>query len=160
KIFGYVGTMAAWFDWDWVTALANSRADDEIRLIGPLFKSPTKRLPNNIRLLPPCKHAAALKAMLEFDVGLIPFKKNELTTSVDPIKYYEYRALALPVLSTDFGEMRLRSEAPGVFISQSEQDVEYLVQKALNCERDVEQAHAFALSNSWQVRFDAAQLLS
>ncbi len=52
--------------------------------------------------------------MAEFDVGLIPFKQNALTAAVDPIKYYEYRALALPVISTDFGEMHERGDLPGL----------------------------------------------
>ena len=48
--------------------------------------------------------------MAQFDVGLIPFLKNRLTDSVDPIKYHEYRALGLPVVSTSFGEMPMYAE--------------------------------------------------
>ncbi|MBD3816648.1 MAG: glycosyl transferase, partial [Halothiobacillus sp.] len=87
KVFGYVGTIASWFDWGWVCALAAARPDDEIRLIGPIFDQPNRRLPSNISLLPACDHAVALEAMTQFHVGLIPFKKNALTASVDPIKY-------------------------------------------------------------------------
>ncbi|QRY82442.1 glycosyl transferase [Pseudomonas sp. PDNC002] len=160
KVFGYVGTMAAWFDWDWVSALARARPDDEIRLIGPVFEPPTSTLPDNVVLLPACAHEAALQAMTEFDVGLIPFKRNALTASVDPIKYYEYRALALPVVSTDFGSMQGRSGAAGVFISHSIADIDSVVAAALQCERDPDVAQAFALQNSWEVRFDAAGLFS
>ena len=54
--------------------------------------------------------------MQGFSAGLIPFIKNELTASVDPIIYYEYFVLGLPVLSTRFGEMALREGSPGVFL--------------------------------------------
>jgi hypothetical protein len=158
KILGYVGTIAAWFDWDWVCALAQARPKDEIRLIGPVFEKPVKKLPDNIMLLPACSHDAALKAMLNFDVGLIPFKKNRLTDSVDPIKYYEYVALALPVLSTSFGEMRFRSNIPGVFISQSVSDSAELAEASLQFCRNIEYAHGFARGNSWEARFDGAKL--
>ncbi|QHF45999.1 glycosyl transferase [Pseudomonas sp. S35] len=158
KVFGYVGTMAAWFDWDWVVALAKARPNDEIRLIGPVFGPLGAGLPGNVVVLPACGHGAALNAMAQFDVGLIPFKQTALTASVDPIKYYEYRALALPVISTDFGEMHGRSDLPGVFISHSRTDLAALAEAALQCERNCDQARAFALQHSWEARFDAAKL--
>ena len=160
KVFGYVGTMAAWFDWDWVAALAKARPNDEIRLIGPVFGALGARLPPNVVVLPACDHGAALSAMAEFDVGLIPFKQNALTAAVDPIKYYEYRALALPVISTDFGEMHERGDLPGVFISHSQTDLAALAEAALQCERDTDEACAFARQHSWEARFDAAKLYS
>jgi hypothetical protein len=159
KIFGYVGTIAAWFDWDWAFALAEARPNDEIHLIGPVFGQPGKPLPENIVLRPACDHAAVLKAMTEFDVGLIPFKRNKLTDSVDPIKYYEYCALALPVISTAFGEMRNRSGAPGVFISQSVTDAASLADAALQYRQNPIFTHEFAQENSWEARFDATRLL-
>ncbi|WP_211256828.1 glycosyltransferase family protein [Gulbenkiania indica] len=159
KVFGYVGTIASWFDWDWVCALAEARPDDEIRLIGPVFDSSTRKLPGNINLLPACDHAVALKAMTEFHVGLIPFKKNVLTASVDPIKYYEYRALGLPVISTDFGEMSLRAGERGVFITLTVSDVPAMADSAIQFFGDAGDASVFAIQNSWEARFDAAKLL-
>lgn len=159
KIFGYVGTIASWFDWGWIFALASARPDDEIRLIGPVFDSLCKDLPPNVVLLPPCSHGAALLAMREFDVGLIPFIRNMLTNSVDPIKYYEYKALGLPVISTNFGEMSLRSKNDGVFISQSLDDVASLANAALCVDSKAVDVAAFRLENSWSARFDAAQLI-
>ncbi len=157
KVFGYVGTIASWFDWEWVIELADKRPRDEVRLIGPVYESANGSLPANIRMLPARDHAAALSAMQDFDVALIPFKRNQLTSSVDPIKYYEYRALALPILSTDFGEMSCRANESGVFISHSIDDVTLLSEQALayagNNEFD---ASAFALANTWERRFDAA----
>lgn len=159
KVFGYVGTIASWFDWAWVCALAKARPNDEIRLIGPVFEQPAGNLPGNVTLSPACNHAAALEAMTQFQVGLIPFKKNALTASVDPIKYYEYRALGLPVISTDFGEMRFRSGERGVFITQSERDVSAMAEAALQFKGDAGVDRAFAQENTWEARFDAASLL-
>ena len=159
KVFGYVGTIASWFDWDWVCALAEARPDGAIRLIGPVFQPPPRKLPGNVHLMPACGHAEALKAMSEFHVGLIPFKKNALTASVDPIKYYEYRALGLPVISTDFGEMSLRTGERGVFITQSVSDAPAMADSAIQFCGDAGDASAFAIQNTWEARFDAANLL-
>jgi glycosyltransferase involved in cell wall biosynthesis len=159
KVFGYVGTIASWFDWDLVCALAEARPNDEIRIIGPVFDPPTRKLPVNINLLPACDHAVALQAMTQFHVGLIPFKKNALTASVDPIKYYEYRALGLPVISTDFGEMSLRLGEHGVFIVQSVRDVPAIVDSAIQFCGNAAKANSFAIQNTWEARFDSAKLL-
>ncbi|MBS7350060.1 MAG: hypothetical protein KIG95_07910, partial [Comamonas sp.] len=62
-------------------------------------------LPSNVELRGPIAHESISGLMRTWHAGLIPFLKNELTQSVDPVKYYEYRACGLPILSTMFGEM-------------------------------------------------------
>jgi len=158
KIFGYVGTIGAWFDWDWVLTLAKLRSGDVIRLIGPVFSPAPFELPPNVELLPPCVHAEALKAMCEFDVGLIPFKRSELTVSVDPIKYYEYRALGLPVISTDFGEMQFRDNAPGTFICKVPSDIYNLTVAAIEFCDSPEKSRCFVKENTWSARFETADI--
>lgn len=158
KVFGYVGTIATWFDWDWVIALALERPQDVIRLIGPVFSPARATLPQNIELLPGCHHEAALQAMLDFDVGLIPFIQNELTASVDPIKYYEYRALGLPVISTKFGEMEFHAHEQGTFIVETLESLGARIESALNFQDDATAAREFAKRNSWRARFDAARI--
>jgi hypothetical protein len=159
KVLGYVGTIAAWFDWEWVTALAAARPRDAVRLIGPVFSPAPAGLPGNVEMRPPCSHRAAMSAMQEFDVGLIPFKKNDVTASVDPIKYYEYRALGLPVVSTDFGEMAHRSGEEGVFLSRGPGDIAGPIERALLHQTDIESVRTFRACNTWEARFDAAHII-
>lgn len=158
KVLGYMGTIAAWFDWDWVIALARKRPEDEVRLVGPVFTHIPRTVPGNVKIFPPCDHRAAMEAMSEFDVGLIPFKKNDLTASVDPIKYYEYRAIGLPVISTDFGEMKLRAGEEGTFLSVDYRDIPDLVEEALRCEIDHEAVEQFIVGNTWESRFGSARI--
>jgi glycosyltransferase involved in cell wall biosynthesis len=159
RILGYVGTIGPWFDWEWVIHLAKGRPQDVVRLIGPVFTPSHCALPENVEILPPCIHQEALRAMQEFDVGLIPFKKNDLTNSVDPIKYYEYRALGLPVISTDFGEMAFREGEAGTFLSRGIQDVSGLIQSALRYSADIQSVRQFAACNTWEARFAAARII-
>ena len=156
---GYVGTIGPWFDWEWVINLARMWPTDVVRLIGPMFTPSPYTLPANVEILPPCIHQDALQAMWEFDVGLIPFKKNELTASVDPIKYYEYRAIGLPVISTNFGEMVFRGGEDGTFLSHGVEDVSELVQNALRYSVDIELVRRFTANNTWEVRFAAAKIV-
>ncbi len=159
SVFGYLGTIGAWFDWAWVLELACRRPDDKIKLIGPLYTALPAKLPANIELYPACSHQDALKIMASFDVGLIPFKRNDLTISVDPIKYYEYIALGVPVLSSNFGEMSLRREERGVFIVDDIGDIEANAEAALSFRFTDEFLKKFIDNNDWNSRFDCVGLV-
>ncbi len=152
RVFGYVGTVAQWFDWDWIAALAEARPQDEIRIIGPIIGTEKPPLPANVVFLPQCEHAEAMQKMARFDVGLIPFRRTPLTESVDPIKYYEYRALGLPVISTDFGEMAYRKNEIGVFVGEKS-SVEDLAARAVAHAEPENLRKTFIESNSWNSRF-------
>ena len=106
-IYGYIGSINSWFDWNFVDKLAKTRPNSEIWIIGPRY-IPIPLLPDNVKILPAIEHGEVGKYLSYFSYGLIPFKQNELTDSVDPVKYYEYIAYDIPVISTNFGEMKIR----------------------------------------------------
>jgi hypothetical protein len=157
-IIGYVGTLGKWFDWDLVSRLAQAHPNCVFRLIGPLFSGPASTLPSNIEIRPPLEHALALEAMRDFAVGLIPFKLSRLTASVDPIKYYEYRAMGLPVISSAFGEMALRDGEDGVFLLRAGDSPIEVLENALAYQSDEQSSNRFIEKNSWGARFAAAKL--
>lgn len=158
KIFGYVGTVGSWFDWKWMIHLAESHPNDQVHIVGPIFNRCGLTLPANLKLFPPCSHKDALIRMLSFDIAVIPFLKNDLTASVDPIKYYEYRALGLPVLSTSFGEMLYKGEQDGVYLCDSPAEITQAVNSALTYKTTVDYSEKFKLDNSWEARFDSTEL--
>jgi hypothetical protein len=154
-VIGYVGTIGAWFDWELVIALAKSNLKVDFRLIGPVYVRPPA-LPHNVYLERALPHTEALCAMTQFNIGLIPFVQNALTACVDPIKYYEYRALGLPVLSSAFGEMARRRGYDGVYLVDRNANMTELVSEALaNCAAP-QSAAQFRMNNSWENRFDQA----
>jgi glycosyltransferase involved in cell wall biosynthesis len=159
RTFGYLGTVGAWFDWKWIIHLAESRPGDNVHIVGPVFNTYSLTLPKNLKLFPPCSHKDALTRMLSFDVALIPFLKNELTSSVDPIKYYEYRALGLPMISTSFGEMAYRNEQDGVYLCDKAADIKDVIEKALAYRTTTEFVNRFKAENSWEARFNASALI-
>lgn len=160
-VLGYVGTVANWFDWDMVLKLATANPHAEVRIIGPCYSRPPENLPANIELLPECLNTEAITAMREFTIGLIPFKKNHLTESVDPIKYYEYRALGIPVISSSFGEMLMHNiEDDGLFLVDGEMDAAKIVEQALSVPQRSEWIDSFRKENSWSSRFDSVDVFS
>jgi glycosyltransferase involved in cell wall biosynthesis len=114
-VLGYVGTIADWFDWDTVIQLARQVPAVQLHLYGPMVVGRPHNLPANVQCLPAVPHNEIADLMAQWHAGLIPFKKNKLTDGVDPVKYYEYRACGLAVLSTRFGDMNQHQDDEGVW---------------------------------------------
>ncbi|MCU0324973.1 MAG: teichuronic acid biosynthesis glycosyltransferase tuaH, partial [Spirosomaceae bacterium] len=93
--------------------------------------------------------------MKRIDVGLIPFKKNEFTKSIYPLKINEYLASGMPVVSTDFADL---TDFKGLIYELEERNFEENLRIAIQ-EIDktlIEKRIAFAQANSWKNR--AAEL--
>lgn len=151
-VIGYIGSLGGWFDWKLTCHLASVANHCEFRLIGPQLAPIPSNLPSNITILPPCRHDKVSDHLATFDVGLIPFKVNGLTESVDPIKYYEYRAMGLPIITTKFGQMKCRGEVRGVYFADENSDMK-TIENALRCELSEKETEIWRSENSWTHRF-------
>ena len=63
-------------------------------------------------------------------------------------------------MSTNFGEMTFRANEPGTFISEMPDDVGAIAELALCFQDDYISAKKFAISNSWENRFNATNLIT
>ena len=152
-VLGYLGCIGRWFDWPLVVRLAEAMPQARIELVGPCAAPPPSRLPANVSLLPACGRSEAGKHLARFSAGLIPFCSNALTAGVDPIKYYDYRAAGLPVLSTRFGEMALRGSQDGVYFLDGAGGLAEAVVAALAHRCDPVETSRFRRNNNWTSRF-------
>jgi hypothetical protein len=125
-------------------------------LVGPCLRRPPLDLPSNVRLLAACPQTATAEHLARFSAGLIPFLRNSLTAGVDPIKFYEYRAAGLPVLSTTFGEMGLRGRPDGVYFLDRAADLRTVVGQALSHRFSRSETGQFRRDHDWQRRFQHA----
>ena len=159
-VFGYIGTIGAWFDWALVAQMARVLPEVRFDLVGPVMTPPKVALPANVRCLGECSSEELPDRLQRFTIGIIPFKVSRLTAAVDPIKYYEYRAAGLPVVSTKFGEMCKHSSNPGVYLVDQYTDFRVILKRleALppSSSRALEQ---FRMSNTWQSRFAQSSFL-
>jgi len=147
---GYIGTIAAWFDWALLIRCAQALPFAEFHLYGPVFTT-VPLLPNNVTLHGAIDHQQALDVATHFDIGLIPFKINRLTDGVDPIKFYEYRLAGIPTWTSEFGEMAYRERERDVRLISLESDWNSLLKETLEtdiCFSPEECASAF----DWHVR--------
>jgi len=151
-VLGYVGSIAEWFDWELTIALAKKNPDCIIRLIGPCFVNPPP-LPENIELRKACPREELVEQIRLFSVGIIPFKINPLSQGVDPIKFYEYRGLGKPVLSTQFGSMPEHAKQGGVVFFE-DTILEECVIQSLNVTPTAEEVETFRKACDWSTRFN------
>jgi hypothetical protein len=155
-VLGYLGCLSQWFDWPLVARLAEQLPWIRIELVGPCLRRPPIDLPSNVSLLAACPQTQTAEHLARFSAGLIPFLRNSLTAGVDPIKYYEYRAAGLPVLSTTFGEMALRGGQDGVHFLDRAEDLRPVVAQALSHQFSRGETEQFRRNHDWKRRFQHA----
>ena len=110
KIIGYYGYLAEWMDYDMVRQAALMRPEYEFVFIGKAIYD-TSKIENisNIHLLGLKQYKELSDYAKFFDVATIPFVINEKMDCVSPIKFYEYCAMGLPVVTSKMKEMEKES---------------------------------------------------
>ena len=103
-VVGYWGALERWVDVELLVSLALARAQYDFVVIGPEYGTDTARQAfgraRNIHWVGAQPHEDLPAWGRCFDVGILPFKRTQLTDTCDPIKVREYLALGLPVVAT------------------------------------------------------------
>jgi len=104
---GFIGLIRDWVDLDLLAAAARQRSHWHFVIIGDSTIDLSRyRAQPNLHFLGRKPYEALPAYCRHFDVGLIPFKVNDLTRAVNPIKLREYLAAGLPVVSTPMPEVQ------------------------------------------------------
>ncbi len=107
-VIGFFGLVAEWCDLEAIAAVAKANPQGSVVLIGKVMPDcdlkPLDGIPN-IHLLGRKKYEELPGYCKGFDVGLLPFKLNELTLNSNPLKVREYLAAGLPVVATALPEV-------------------------------------------------------
>jgi glycosyltransferase involved in cell wall biosynthesis len=151
---GYAGVIDERMDLELIAAVAAARPAWQLVLLGPVAKIDAVTLPRaaNIHYLGLQPYAELPAYMAGWDVGMLPFARNDATRFISPTKTPEYLAAGLPVVSTSirdvvtpYGRRGLAhiADAPGDFVQAIEAAL------ATNLERHRAAADAFLASTSW-----------
>jgi hypothetical protein len=155
---GFVGCVGSWFDWEVTARLASAINPVPVTLVGPIASPPPGGLPSNIEFHPPCPQPDAVKWLASFSAGLIPFLRNTLTASVDPIKYYQYRGAGLPVLTTRFGEMAARGDDHDTFFIDDPAGPLAAFERSQARQLPIDDVRRFRIANDWAERFRTTRI--
>jgi glycosyltransferase involved in cell wall biosynthesis len=103
---GFYGTIQDWLDFELIAALARRRPEWQLVFLGQVLTdtSAIAGLPN-VHLLGQKKHAELPAYCAGFDVGWIPYRLDDRSPYINPLKLREYLSAGLPVASTAVPEV-------------------------------------------------------
>ncbi|MFQ5489910.1 MAG: glycosyltransferase [Phycisphaerae bacterium] len=104
-VLGFFGLLHHWFDVELLARVARSRPQYTFVLIGDCHADATAlhSLPN-VHPLGRRSYDSLPAYCAAFDAALLPFRINDMTRNINPIKLREYLAAGLPVVSTPLPE--------------------------------------------------------
>lgn len=148
----YVGAIAEWLDHELINHCTKALPEVEFYFIGPGDNNNIE-INKNVFLLGKKNYNNIPDYIYHSDVAIIPFKINELTDAINPVKLYEYLAVGTPVVTTNFKEMSM-IDGPFDIAQNKGEFLNMLRSNLFNGEYRVEEMKGFALNNSWQSKFD------
>lgn len=149
----YFGTIAAWLDTDALQALAALHPGISVRLIGPGHEGALASV-NGLRVEPPVAHHKLAEAVSSAHALLLPFRVDDLTRGVDPVKLYEYIALGKPIASAHWPALD-RFEGFVTFYEGADALVALFRDRSIAAAPDRERRAAFLAPQSWHARAGA-----
>ena len=118
-LIGYVGTLSERIDTDLIADIAARFPEATLVLVGPVYRTlgAPPEAPN-IRYLGLKPHKTLPAYLRHFDVALLPFRLNDASLAVNPVKTLEYLAAGCVVVSTAIPDVE-RFYSDVVLIAQS-----------------------------------------
>lgn len=155
---GYCGVIDERMDVDLLAQSAELRPEFQFVMVGPIVKISEDDLPrrSNIHYLGGKKYSELPSYMAGWDVGMLPFARNESTRFISPTKTPEYLAAGLPVVSTPitdvvrpYGELGLVSIADDAYEFTSAVDALLRPRSAVEERQRLQTVDLFLARSSW-----------
>ena len=154
---GYVGNIERRIAYDWLIEIFRAQPDWQLVMVGPYDRDfvPAEFLTlPNVHLLGPVPHAQLPEVLKGFDVALIPFRKDEVSAQIYPLKLFEYLGSGKPVVTTNFNEEVIAPLRPLVACGEDMPSLRTAIQLALQ-DDDPSRKQArlrVAAENDWSAR--------
>jgi glycosyltransferase involved in cell wall biosynthesis len=160
-VIGFVGAVSDYkLNADWLVEVAKRHPEWHVVVVGPVGRADpgtdTSRLKaeENVHLMGLRDYDVLPTYLKRFDVAVIPYRINDATRSVFPIKFFEFMASGTPTVISnlpaleDFYECVQVAETPDAFVAECE--------KALAGDTPVSRDERVAVAerNSWESRIN------
>ncbi|BAV10228.1 Glycosyltransferase involved in cell wall bisynthesis [Filimonas lacunae] len=160
-VMGYFGNIERRMDFDLLKQVVAENKDKSFAFVGPYSK---EFVPDwffhtpNIHLIGKVPYQDMPAVVKGFDVAMIPFKKDEFSRTIFPLKLFEYLGAGKPVIATDFNPDLQEFTEDAVFYCASADAFTAAIEKALAEENEVgkkQQRIHIAAQNTWDKRGQA-----
>lgn len=162
-ILGFFGVVDERLDYPLLEALARSRPDWSICIVGPVVKMDPAHLPHapNLYWLGGRDYQLLPDYCRAFDVCLMPFAMNKATEFINPTKGLEYMATGRPIVGTPVRDV-VRQWSDIVHIADGVEAYIAAIEKALEegTESDrIRRGLELSKKNSWEMTVERMQAL-
>lgn len=126
-VIGLVGNIRHWIDFDLVEYLITQRPLWTFLFVGRVWSEFGRKYEilekgyENLIVTGYVDYSLFPVYLSFFDAGIIPYKQNEFTKSVNPNKLFEYLGAQVPVVSTDIGDIGSRYK-DAVMVARSKEE--------------------------------------
>jgi len=146
---GFFGHLhQARFDWPLLTNAAKRNPEWMFHIIG--FGEPAGlSLPENVLMIGLVEPSALSGYAKNWDLGIIPYQKNELCRRLNPIKIFEYLFLGLPIVATGCEDVK---NYPYSYYADGEEEFMRYVQEASVQSVDGNKIAGLLQESTWENR--------
>lgn len=154
-VIGYAGAISDWFDFELIEKAAVRFPDVTFLFVGPIqpemiYKSSILKKKDNIIFTGKKRYDELPLYISQFDVAIIPFKINALTSYVNPIKLYEYLAAGKPVVSSALPDIDEFKDI--IYIANDHEEFMQSIKNALENEHKFDKYIDIIRNNNWDKR--------
>lgn len=156
-IVGYFGNIERRIDYELLDKVTASNPDVNFVFAGPITP---EFIPNwfyerkNVHHIGPVPYADMPRVLKGFDVTMIPFKKDEFSANIFPLKLFEYLGAGKPVVATNFNPDLADFTKSTVAFCDGADSFSQAVRRGLADDSDEQIALriAVAAENTWEKR--------
>lgn len=156
-IIGYFGTIERRIDFQLVKKISELNPDKSFVFAGPMSNEYIPQWfynTHNIYLLGRQDYSVLPALLKGFDLAIIPFKKDEVSAGIFPLKLFEYLGAGKPVIATNFNpDLQAFTKETVRYCKDSESFSEALNQELKsNSPEKIAERIAIAAENTWARR--------
>jgi glycosyltransferase involved in cell wall biosynthesis len=155
RILGVVGTFDERIDVALMSFVLENVRNVTLALVGPILVNMGELADHPRVFIAGKRRYEEIPAFVEaFDVALIPYRLNEVTRAVYPVKLHEYLILGKPVVATNLPELEQFSDI--IWIAKTKEEFAEYIGAALNESQEGIRRKRMdrAKANSWDARIN------
>lgn len=160
-IVGFIGTLFSFLDYALLEYIIKNNPDKSFAFIGNCEENARKDWEyittfKNVHWLGRKKKEDIPAYIKNFDICINPFKVDEVSRSVSPLKVFEYLAMKKPVISVRMESLEKEEVAPFIYFASSYQDFNNKLNTALKEKDEFENKlnYQLVLKYSWDNLFE------
>jgi teichuronic acid biosynthesis glycosyltransferase TuaH len=163
-MIGYFGSIERRIDFELMKTVIDKNTDKSFVFVGPyyaehlpdwFFNTPNVYVPGSV------PYAEMPQMIKGFDIAIIPFKKDDVSSTIFPLKLFEYLGAGKPVVITDFNPDLKEYTYDAVNFCRDAFEFDKAISDILNNDTLEKKAERLAVAkkNTWEIRADEIEAI-